>query len=309
MVMYHNGERWIGAKIQSVLRWVKLKIKKLHKDRCDLRGNFVRTPSSPIPLGMEVFCKPPGSPRGLFFEMPAACKASSAVISHSTFQASAERRRNVQCLQARPRGDRVQTALVAVPIRPLDGYNRRLRRRSRCIRLQIDDEAATTHSKSHERMPKRDNRSQAEHAQGHDGLDTHDTPHATTPGQVACGQCTPRSNVGASCIRRRQVRCRSRVCIEMLTWPRGPWRERKSASTKVQLLISLMARSFPYHCHRQINANQDAGRRQTNSGPACPRKGVSKCSPLSNTEQKQPNSMHSSPTHRVRPTKRVSFAI
>ena len=32
----------------------------------------------------------------------------------------------------------------------------------------------------------------------------------------------------------------------MLTWPRGPWRERKSLSTKVQLLISLMARSFPY---------------------------------------------------------------
>jgi hypothetical protein len=59
-------------------------------------------------------------------------------------------------------------ALVAVRIRPLDGYNRRLRRRSRRIRIQIDDEAATTHSKSNERMPKRDNRSQAENAQGHD---------------------------------------------------------------------------------------------------------------------------------------------
>jgi len=45
-------------------------------------------------------------------------------------------------------------------------------------------------------MPKRDNRSQAENAQGHDWSDTHDTPHATTPGQVACGQCTPRSTLG-----------------------------------------------------------------------------------------------------------------
>lgn len=65
----------------------------------------------------------------------------------------------------------------------------------------------------------------------------------------------------------------------------------------------------PISLSRPIDANQDAGRRQTNSGPACPRKGVSKCSPLSNTEQKPPNSMHSSPTHRVRLTKRVSFAI
>ena len=168
MVMCHNGECRIGATIQSVLRWVKLKIKKLHKDRCDLRGNFVRLRHLLSPLGWRCSASPRATPGGFFWRCPRRARQAAAVISHSTLQASAERRRNVQCLQARPRGGRVQTALVAVPIRPLDGYNRRLRRRSRCIRLQIDDEAATTHSKSNERMPKRDNRSQAENAQGHD---------------------------------------------------------------------------------------------------------------------------------------------
>jgi len=157
-----------GAKIQSVLRWVKLKIKKLHKDRCDLRRNFVRLDHLLSPLGWRCFCKPPGSPRGLFFEMPAAGEAGSAVISHSTF-ASERRATPKRAMPASSASrDRVQMALVAVRIRPLDGYNRRLRRRSRRIRIQIDDEAATTHSKSNERMPKRDNRSQAENAQGHD---------------------------------------------------------------------------------------------------------------------------------------------
>jgi hypothetical protein len=137
MVMCHNGECRIGATIQSVLRWVKLKIKKLHKDRCDLRGNFVRLRHLLSPLGWRCSASPRATPGGFFWTCPRRARQAAAVISHSTLQASAERRRNVQCLQARPRGDRVQTALVAVPIRPLDGYNRRLRRRSRCIRLQI----------------------------------------------------------------------------------------------------------------------------------------------------------------------------
>jgi len=39
---------------------------------------------------MEVFCKPPGNPRGLFLEMPAACKASSG--GHLALNFASERR-------------------------------------------------------------------------------------------------------------------------------------------------------------------------------------------------------------------------
>ena len=99
--MDHNGECRIGVKLQSVLRWVKLKIKKLHKDRCDLRGNFVRLHHLPSPLGWRCSATPP---RGFFWRWPWRARQAPAGITHSTFQASAERRRAVQWLQARPRG-------------------------------------------------------------------------------------------------------------------------------------------------------------------------------------------------------------
>ena len=66
MVMDHNGECRIGVKLQSVLRWVKLKIKKLHKDRCDLRGNFVRLHHLPSPLGWRCSANPRATPGGFF---------------------------------------------------------------------------------------------------------------------------------------------------------------------------------------------------------------------------------------------------
>ena len=119
MVMCHNGECRIGATIQSVLRWVKLKIKKLHKDRCDLRGNFVRLHHLPSPLGWRCSANPRATPGGFFLEMPVACEAGTG--GHLAINFASERRTmpgRVMAASSASR-DRAQTALVAVRIRPL----------------------------------------------------------------------------------------------------------------------------------------------------------------------------------------------
>ena len=60
---------------------------------------------------------------------------------------------------------------------------------------------------------------------------------------------------------------------------------------------------------RPISATHGAGKVETRCAPTCRRQGRVKCSLRSNTEPKQPNSGRSSPTYRVRRTKRGNSAI
>src|SRR5260370_17548715 len=61
--------------------------------------------------------------------------------------------------------------------------------------------------------------------------------------------------------------------------------------------------------HRPINASHGAGKEENQLCSPLPQKGRVKCSLHSNTEPKQPNSGHSSPTHRVRRRKRGNSSI
>lgn len=87
------------------------------------------SPSSPIPLGWRCSASPRATPGGFFLAMPAACKASNG--GHLALNFASERRTTPG--RAMPASsasrDRVQTALVAVRIRPSGGERKQRHRK------------------------------------------------------------------------------------------------------------------------------------------------------------------------------------
>jgi hypothetical protein len=81
-VMGHNGECRIERKSSQYFAALA-KDQEIAQRSLRLARQLCRTPSSPIPLGMEVFCKPPGNPRGLFLGCPRRARQAAAVLSHS----------------------------------------------------------------------------------------------------------------------------------------------------------------------------------------------------------------------------------